>query len=192
MAEPVFTAETFADRLAEYRRRVDLKCEAIEQHPRYYPSAALGATTERGKQFWAGMRAAIARRQQPVDEALARACERAEALLGRDWLDAARHGESAALIAFIEEAFPIGYADPRTGETALHAAAGSQARPAVRLLLPHWPDFLIRDKRGRLASELAYLYGEDPAMARLLAITERKFAIAAGRDIGGRIYASGA
>ena len=188
MAELVFTAETFADHLAEYRVRVDRKRAAIEARPRDL-RAALGATTERGKQFWAGMRAAISRRQQPVDEALARACERAELRLGRDWLDAARHGESAALIAFIEEGFPIDYSDPRTGETALHAAAGSQARPAVRLLLYHWPDFLMRDRHGRLASELAYLYGEDPAMARLLAIRERKYAIATGRDFGKRAHA---
>lgn len=188
MAEPLFTAETFADHLAEYRLRVEWKRGAIEARPRD-PRAALGTTTERGKQFWAGMRAAISRRQQPVDEPLARACERAQLRLGRDWLDAARHGENAALIAFIEEGFPIDYSDPRTGETALHAAAGSQARPAVRLLVHRWPDFLIRDRRGRLASELAYLYGEDPAMARLLAIRERKFAIATGRDFGRRAHA---
>lgn len=188
MAEPVFTAETFAEHLAEYRLRVDRKRDAIEARPRDL-RAALGATTERGKQFWDGMRAAILRRQQPVDEALARACERAEARLGRDWLDAARHGETAALIAFIEEGFPIDYSDPRNGETALHAAAGSQARPAVRLLTYHWPDFLMRDRRSRLASELAYLYGEDPAMARLLAIRERRQAIASGREIGGQLSA---
>lgn len=188
MADPVLTVETFADHLAEYRVRVDRKRAAIESRPRDL-RAALGATTESGKQFWDGMRAAISRRQQPVDEALARACERAVARLGRDWLDAARHGESAALIAFIEEGFPIDYSDPRTGETALHAAAGSQARPAVRLLVHHWPDFLMRDRHGRLASELAYLYGEDPAMARLLASTERKYAMATGQDIGRRAHA---
>ena len=106
MADSIFTAETFADHLAEYRLRVDFKRGAIEANPRDL-RAALGATTERGKQFWAGMRAAISRRQQPVDEALARACERAELRLGtREWLDAARHGESAALIAFIEGGFP--------------------------------------------------------------------------------------
>ena len=76
----------------------------------------------------------------------------------------------------------------RTGETALHAAAGSRARPAIRVLVQHWPDFLIRDRQGRLASELAYLYGEDPAMAHLLGIRERKNAIATGRDVRRRNY----
>ncbi|MGH6677548.1 MAG: hypothetical protein ACREDL_01070 [Bradyrhizobium sp.] len=189
MPEPIFTAETFAEHLHQYRWRVDQKRQAIEARPRFYPRYAVGATTDEGKQFWAGMRAAISRRQQPVDEGLARACERAEARLGREWLDSARHGESAALISFVEEGFAIDYSDPWTGETALHAAAGSQARPAVRLLLPHWPDFLMRDRRGRLASELAYLYGEDPAMARLLAIKERRQAVATGRAIGGQLSA---
>ena len=47
----------------------------------------------------------------------------------------------------------------------------------------------MRDRRGRLASELAYLYGEDPAMARLLGSKERKDAIATGRDVRRRVYA---
>jgi len=35
-------------------------------------------------------------------------------------------------------------------------------------------DFLLRDNRGRLPSEMAYLYGEDVAVARLLGNKERK------------------
>jgi len=62
----------------------------------------------------------------------------------------------------------------------LHAAAGSRARPAIRPARAALADFLIRDQQGRFASELAYLYGEDPAMAHLLGIKERKDAIANG------------
>jgi hypothetical protein len=57
------------------------------------------------------------------------------------------------------------------------------------VLVQHWPDFLIRDRRGRLASELAYLYGEDPAMAHLLGIKERKDAKETGRHAVRRVYA---
>ena len=39
---------------------------------------------------------------------------------------------------------------------------------------------LLRDKGGRLASELAYLFGQDPAAARLLGSKERKQAEAQG------------
>jgi ankyrin repeat protein len=63
--------------------------------------------------------------------------------------------------------------DPRTGQTALRVAAAAQARQVVRALLATGKyDFLIRDKHGRLASKLAYLYGDDPALARLLTIKE--------------------
>jgi hypothetical protein len=35
-------------------------------------------------------------------------------------------------------------------------------------------NFLLRHKGGRLTSELAYLFGHDPAAARLLGTKERK------------------
>ena len=122
------------------------------------------------------------------EDVLARAFQRALIRLGREYIEAARDGDGDLVRAFMEEGFPIAWSEWRTGETALHAAAGSRARPAIRVLVQHWPDFLIRDRQGRLASELAYLYGEDPAMAHLLGIRERKDAIATGRDVRRRVY----
>jgi len=63
----------------------------------------------------------------------------------------------------------VNYPDPRTDAAALHYVAAQGARPAFRVLLKSGRcDFLIRDKRGRLASELAGVYGRDLAMERLL------------------------
>lgn len=181
-----FTRDNFADYLAAYRARIEQRRKAINSRPPK-KQGGLRAISEASKEFWEGMlgiRAsiieskALRRLSRPRDvedsNALVYAYTRALDRLGHDWIESARRGDVAAVRAWLEEGFPITHQDKLTGETALHAAAGSQARSVVRLLLPIWPDFLIRDGQGRLASELAYLYGEDPALSRLLAIKEQK------------------
>lgn len=96
-------------------------------------------------------------------------------ILGREYLRAAEIGDYGRIDAFIDGGFPINYQDRRNGETALHYAAASDARRVVvTLLATDACNYLLRDNWGRLPSELAYLYGRDPALARLLAIKERK------------------
>ena len=181
-----FTRENFADYLAAYRARVEQRRKAINKRASKKDSA-LRAVSEASKEFWEGLSEvrerllrrnalrSLSRPRNVADEdVLINATHRAMDRLGRDWIESARRGNVAAVQAWLEEGFPITYQDRLTGETALHAAAGSQARSVVRLLLPLWPDFLIRDGQGRLASELAYLYGRDPALSRLLAIKEQK------------------
>jgi hypothetical protein len=57
----------------------------------------------------------------------------------------------------------------------------------MRVLLAHKDcDFLVRDKQGRLPSEMAYLYGRDPALARLLGNKERKQAAEKRIDLARR------
>lgn len=178
MALPVFTADTFPEHLAAYRARVQDRRRAIASRP-FEKRFALAETPEASKEFWQSMRMALSRFQ--TDETLTRLCVRADLRLGREFNDAARHGDAALVRAFMEEGYPAGWSDPRTGETALHAAAGSRARPALRVLIPHWPEFSLRDRKGRLASELAYLYGEDPALARLLGRKEREAGVSQRR-----------
>jgi ankyrin repeat protein len=104
--------------------------------------------------------------------------------LGRAFLQAAERGNAPIVGAFIEEGFPANFQDQLTGETALHACAASRARKVLRVLVVcGLCDFLLRDKGGRLASELAYLFGKDPAAARLLGIKESRQATAAGITI---------
>lgn len=95
--------------------------------------------------------------------------------LGREFLRAAARGVPSTLAVYLDAGIPVNYQDPQTGETALHAAARTGARRAIRLLLASGEcNFLIRDARGRFPSEMANLYGRDPALARLLGIKERK------------------
>jgi hypothetical protein len=212
MAAPVFTAETVPDHLAAYRARIEQRRVAIESRPpetRFW----LTEPSEESVAFVNAMRAAFSfmelRASNPdidwtkphpdADKRLLAAhvfdrtseenlsaqepLARARSRLLREFIEAARGGDAALVRAFMEEGFPIALADRKTGETALHAAAGSQARPAIRVLIQHWPDFKLRDNGGRLASELAYLYGQDPALARLLGKKEREAAAQTGSTI---------
>ncbi len=95
--------------------------------------------------------------------------------LGEQFLDTAEHGKRQEVELFIEEGFPVTWQDPKNGLTALHVVAACQARATLRILLRTGEcDFLLRDSHGRLPSEMAYLYGEEVAMARLLGNKERK------------------
>jgi hypothetical protein len=104
--------------------------------------------------------------------------------LGRDFLKAVERGNAPVVGAYIEEGFPPNYQDRQTQETALHISAGTRARKVLRVLLDcGLCNFLLRDKGGRLPSELAYLFGQDPAAARLLGTKERKQAEAQGANL---------
>ena len=95
--------------------------------------------------------------------------------LGKEFLETAAWGDDRKIQVFVEEGFPVTYQDPKTGSTALNRAAACKARDVLRVLIKQDNcDYLIRDKKGRLSSEMAYLYGHDPALARLLGIKERK------------------
>ncbi len=95
--------------------------------------------------------------------------ERAVAL-GIEFLETATWGDDQKIKAFIKQGVPVTYQDTTTGKTALHAAAATQARDVIRVFLSAGErlpareygivecDFLIRDNKGRLPSELAYLY----------------------------------
>ncbi|MES1990606.1 MAG: hypothetical protein V4441_06620 [Pseudomonadota bacterium] len=178
MAAPdAITAATFSRHLAEFRERVEQRRRANELNtpkPLTRSEVYLVAQEPVGRQFWEVMRAAAIYEQESISPDLAALCKRALARLGRDYLDAARCGDTATMRAYIEEGFPATYQDKRTGETAMHVAAGSQGRAVLRFLLPLWEGFTVRDRQQRLASELAYLYGEDVAMARLLSRKERQ------------------
>lgn len=84
-------------------------------------------------------------------------------------LQAARNADAEGLKREIEGGASANARDRQTGANALHYVASQGARPALRVLLASGKcDHLARDRQGRLASELAGVYGRDPAMARLL------------------------
>jgi hypothetical protein len=185
-------AQYFAYQVALYRYRVAERRRRLAAQPpsRRISFAAPSPDTE---EFWrqAAMGRALQqvlgpdlRTEDPAQDDQLRFLlvhRRALVALGREFLQLAEQGNAAAIQAFIEESFDVNYQDPLTGEAALHAAAGARARGVIRVLLA-WGkcDFLLRDERGRLASELAYLFGRDPAAARLLGLKERRQAEASG------------
>lgn len=85
------------------------------------------------------------------------------------FFSAAQTGEDELVEALLGEGLSVNLRDPETGATALHYAAENAARRVLRVLLKTGQcDFLAKDKEGRRPSELADIYGNDPAMARLL------------------------
>jgi ankyrin repeat protein len=101
--------------------------------------------------------------------------------LGKEWLEACARGNPASIQIFVDSGMDLTYQDAETRQSALHSAAGTGARSTIRLLLNSGRcNYLLRDAKGRLASECAYLFGEDVALARLLGNKERKQAVAEG------------
>jgi hypothetical protein len=177
----------FTRNLAELRARIEQRRrQSARRQGREGTLVALEETPEQRRRRWREMAAEAARGLEtgaydPMDLLSDLRDNKAMIGLGREFLKAAERGNAPAIQAFIEEGFPVNYRDPQTGETALHAVAACKARKALRVLLASGRcDFLLRDTQGRLASELAYLYGQDPAAARLLGIKERQQAAARG------------
>jgi len=168
-----------AEAVAQLRERIEQRRAAD-----WLPEP--GPTVQERRRHWRDVRTQRAQKIADgnyLDEALLPQL-RGDAVLnrlGREFLKAAERGNAPLVRAYLEEGFPANYQDRRTGETALLASAGARARDVLRVLLDSGLcNFLLRDKGGRLASELAYLFGRDPAAARLLGIKERKQAEALG------------
>ena len=67
------------------------------------------------------------------------------------------------------------------GNTALHYAAALGARPSIRLLVNSGRcNYLLRNKRGRYAYQLALISARDPAVARLLIKKQLQQAVSEG------------
>lgn len=176
---PTATAEGIALNVAHLRARVERRRQAGWEHEP-------GETEQEARKHW---RVVAVQHGQKVkageyisDEVLPQLRgDRTMNNLGRQFLQAAERGNAPVVGAYIEEGFPPNFQDRLTLETALHVAAAARARRVLRVLLDcGLCNFLLRDKGGRLASELAYLFGQDPAVARLLGVKERKQAEAQG------------
>lgn len=123
-----------------------------------------------------------------VDDELAQT----RAALHNEFFRAAERGDAGAVMAFLRAGGDPNLRRHRSGDTALHIAATRGARDVVRVLIESGRcDHLLRDGPGRLASENAYLYGRDPALARLLGVKERRQGEAQGLDVTRRPKATG-
>jgi len=173
------TAEGIALSIVQLRERIE------ERRRKAWHSDA-GATTQQRRKHWQEVTARCAQQIEAgeyIGDALLPELrdDRAMNAIGREFLKAAERGNASMVGAFIEEGFPANYQDRQTEEAALHISAAVRARKVLRVLIDcGLCNYLLRDKGGRLASELAYLFGHDPAAARLLGIKERKQAEAQG------------
>jgi hypothetical protein len=167
------TAEGLALSVAQLRARIEKRRQAAWQ-----PEP--GETTQERRKHWQEVGASLAEKltagEYIGDDHLPQLNgDRAMISLGREFLKAARRGNPQMIGAFIEEGFPANYQSPQTGQSALHITAATKARMALRILVGSGRcDYLLRDHLGRLASELAYLFGEDRAVTRWLRIHERR------------------
>lgn len=173
------TAEGIALAVAQLRARIERRRQSGWPHE-------AGESEQEARKHW---RAVAQQHAQKVeageyigDELLPQLrADRTLNNLGREFLHAAERGNAPMVGAYIEEGFPANFQDRLTLETALHISAAVRARSVLRVLLDcGLCNFLLRDKGGRLASELAYLFGQDPAVARLLGIKEVRQAEAQG------------
>lgn len=63
----------------------------------------------------------------------------------------------------------INYADQETGFTALHYAAAREAKSLLKVLIKQSGlDYLVKDKKGRLPSTLAFEVAENPVIGTFL------------------------
>lgn len=82
---------------------------------------------------------------------------------------------------------PVNWQERGTGATALHYLASHAARSGIRVLIKNRDlNYLIRDKRGWLSSDMALVYGRDGAIARLLRQKEAQQARREGINLSSR------
>ncbi len=99
------------------------------------------------------------------------------------FLKAAKTGDADKLKELLREDPSVNLLDHFDRAAALHYIAAYDARPALRVILKRMDlNYLVRDRDGRLPSELAREVGNDEGMARLLMIKEMRQAKARGID----------
>ena len=101
-------------------------------------------------------------------------------------LAAAKRGDTARVETLVRDGAPVNFIDPVHHATALHYLAAYDARRALHILMSTEKcDFLVRDWKGRLPSEIAREYGRDREMARHLLTEEMRQARRQSIDPGG-------
>jgi len=102
----------------------------------------------------------------------------------RGFLAAVNIGDLEKVRRYLNDpAININYAEPGTGLTALHIAAGRNAGAVMRLLVGTGKcDYALRDAEGRTAATIAVVVGRNPVAGRYLFDMQHRSGIAAPRD----------
>lgn len=84
-------------------------------------------------------------------------------------------GDYELLDSLFKRGFPINFISPFTGSPTIHALASTCSRKALEVLFAQpGVDYLIRDRVGRLASECAFVLGDDVELAEILSAKEKE------------------
>ena len=188
------TADNFAGHLAALHERIGDRRREIEAHPpepRTDQSGVFTGVPDLSRQLWVVMQARRSGRTNstPSIRNSCRACAN-----GR-WRGLVVTGSkpcSAVIRRPCEPTSRKGFRCPSSGIQPSARTPCTWPPDRRRGLLSvcfcrFGKDFTLRDGQGRLASELAYLYGEDPAMARLLGRLERREAAQTGGVVRRRV-----
>jgi hypothetical protein len=93
-------------------------------------------------------------------------------------------GDYELLENLFSRGFPINFISPYTGIPTLHSLAATCSRMALSVLFAQpGVDYLLRDRKGRLASECAFVFGDDVDLAQILSTKEKEQAEREGRKI---------
>lgn len=84
-------------------------------------------------------------------------------------------GDYELLDNLFNKGFPINFTSPYTGSPTIHALASTCSRKALDVLFVQLGvDYLLRDRLGRLASECAFVLGDDVELAEILSAKEKE------------------
>ena len=99
------------------------------------------------------------------------------------FLEAVNFGDMDKVRRYLKDpAININYAEPGTGLTALHIAAGRNAGAVLRLLVSTRKcDYTLKDAEGRTAATIAVVVGRNPAAGRYLFDLQHRCGIAVPR-----------
>ncbi|BBJ23060.1 ankyrin repeat domain-containing protein [Candidatus Nitrotoga sp. AM1P] len=106
--------------------------------------------------------------KQDIDAVLTTSDSEAKNIRGYLLIEAVRNKNTSWINDTLENGTDVNFQDEE-GMTPLHHAAALGARPCIRLLVNSGRcNYLLRDKLGRYASDLAIEWARDYAVGRLL------------------------
>lgn len=139
-------------------RRIPRKSSLYEENSTVRPSSGSEASTSRGF---------LGSAKHKGEKELMNSRE------GQIFLKATEDGDRNYFLIYIEQGGDVNYQDEKTGQSALHIAAGTSDKFQIRALVNcNRCNFLLEDNSGALASDIAFQHSHAPEIARYLELLE--------------------
>ena len=121
-------------------------------------SGYVGRETRRGSRLLEGFCDIIVTIQKNIDKLI-------NGMDNKRFFAAAMNGDACVIKSYLESNWDANLQDSETGLTALHYAASCGAEEVVDILLSNdTTDVLLKDKKGRLPSEMAFLIAKNDSL----------------------------